>query len=1144
MLIRLAATACAAGIVTVLLAAAPIIPEKQLATAAPVSVKVDDLITQPGARGLAPRAVRPKQRSADIILPEDPISGRPQWNGKLSVKFRDELKVRADRVSSTTVRGANGQPIPQVTEILSGFGGTVRQALRRTPEELRALEMRAERISKMAQADLAGIVYVDVQPERLVDAARALNELDIVEWVEIERIMMPNQSTNQAEQDGCGANGPGDGTGITNCYTTSPNSRCSTLGGGGGCNSVNACEAPNGSLPNCRYGCNNTNCCETVGAFLPGCNDAEGNQGWDAVCATYANILCTSTVYDANPPIQGGGGSAVSIPSTYKYDPCFAMRGPISPVPAPSQVLVYGIVETITPSPEIAGQLLSYDIDSTTRDFVPGTLKPVFYPNTLIPYANTSDEGIPSTGVPQQALPDPSLEGAYLAFSAGCFVEHTFAGCNQVSCCVYVCRTDPSCCVIEWDLNCVAVAQKAPGGGVFSFDSPCTSQALPRQFFPRAGPTPLLTAGNVESSIDGSPGKARGYQTYTVGEPVVGPLDPLPPPSPDPLADPLTYPVQAPTVNATAFPGDPARQNTSSNLGTLAFINNQYTGGGLDLQGYEELLTKLALNPAQQGRGQGVEVAVLDYSAYVNHEDLINVVVPEPNQTQVLVVSPPLDPGHGTAVLGVIGAERNTIGVTGIADGADLSFYPIVSVEEGSRLQNAYTNALIALQEGDVINMPFSSGVSFSSGGGDTVVADQFMFDLVTTGTNAGITTVISAGNDATSVITSPGDAGGDSGAVVVGACWPGYQLGPLVTGASANAFPGNNYCRLRFSNFTGTEDNTGTVHISAWGVGVTSCGGLEDLFKGTNSSDDPLEVNHLRSYTADFNGTSAASAIITGWCARLQSFSIAWFGVPLPPRVLRRAISFDTQTENPDENSIANVYRQCGVLYSSAQMPGYPESRPGLGDLLTSGGGGIVAPIGGFPRTTNTVSWIVANTFGGTPVAYDIICGTYEGGSNFSLRQLDGNALRLGAVRRRAGSRGNGFGTDLFYPLGGGTTDLQLRVSSAGSTQNVTSIGLATNSSVSYNLPVVEVVYFYNHRMNRWMAAGSATLSPAGGGGTFTIPGTINDYILSNSTGGSQAYARVYTCGLTNSGYSVLHDLLAFAIAVDIFNPSNDGAP
>ena len=1120
MLIRLAATACAAGIVTVLLAAAPIIPDKQLATAtaATVSPKVDDLSTQPATGGLAPRAVRPKQRSADIILPEDPISGRPQWNGKLGVKFRDELKVRADRISSTTVRGANGQPIPEVTEILSGFGGTVRQALRRTPEELRALEMRAERISKMAQADLAGIVYVDVQPEKLVDAARALNDLDIVEWVEIERIMMPDGGgTNRAEQDGCGANGPGDGTGITNCYTTSPDSRCSTLGGGQGCNDVNACTAPDGSLPACRYGCNNTNCCETVAALIPGCNDGEGNQGWDAVCATYANILCTSTVYDASPAIQGGGGSAVSIPSTYKYDPCFAMRGPINPAPSPD-VLVYGVVETPAPAPTVTSQLLTYTTDPTTGAFITGSLVPVTYP-TLQP----SDEGRAAFDVAQQALPDPSLEGAYLAFSSGCFVEHTFGGCNQVSCCVFVCRNDPACCVIEWDLNCVAQAQNAPEGTLF--DSPCTGQSLPTDVFPPGGQTPLLTAGNREN-LDGTPGNARGYQTYTVGDAVLGPFDTLPATAPGEPA--LTYPVKAPTVNATAFPGDAERRNTASNLGTLAAINSGYRGGGLDLQGYEVLLTQLSLNPAQQGRGQGVEVAVLEHAAYVNHEDLINVVVPEPNQTQVLVVSPPLDPNHGTAVLGVIGAERNNIGVTGIADGADLSFYPIVSVEEGSRIENAYTNALIALQEGDVINM------SIGSGGGNTVVASPLMFDLVTTGTNAGITTVISAGNDAVPVITSPGGAGGDSGAVIVGACWPGFQVGQLTTDVSIpGPFPGNGYCRLNFSNFTSTDNNTGNVTLSGWGTGVTSTG-YGDLFNGTNSSDDPLQRNRLRSYTSVFNGTSSAAPIISGWCARLQSFSIAWFGAPLPPQVLRNAIS--TQ---------ANIYQQCGIDYASPQMPGYPEDGdPNVGDIDLQINGVIVAPIGGFPRATNTVSWIISNTFGGTPVAYDIICGTYEGGSNFSLRQLDGNALRIGAVRRRAGSRGNGYGPDLFYPLGGGTTDLQLQVSSLGSTQNVTSIGLATSSSVSWNLPVLEVVYFYNHRMNRWMAAGSASLSPVGGGGAFTIPGSINDYILSNSTGGSTAYARVYTCGLTNSGYSVLHDLLGFAIAVDIFNPGGGVAP
>jgi hypothetical protein len=494
--------------------------------------------------------------------------------------------------------------------------------------------------------------------------------------------------------------------------------------------------------------------------LIPGCNDGEGNQGWDAVCATYANILCTSTVYDASPAIQGGGGSAVSVPSTYKYDPCFAMRGPINPAPSPD-VLVYGVVETPAPAPTVTSQLLTYATDPTTGAFITGSLVPVVYP-TL----QASDEGRAAFDVAQQALPDPSLEGAYLAFSTGCFVEHTFGGCNQVSCCVYVCRNDPSCCVIEWDLNCVAQAQNAPAGTLL--DSPCTGQSLPTDVFPPGGQTPLLTAGNREN-LDGTPGNARGYQTYTVGDAVLGPFDTLPATKPGQPA--LTYPVKAPTVNATAFPGDAERRDTQSNLGTLAAINSGYRGGGLDLQGYEVLLTQLSLNPAQQGRGQGVEVAVIEHAAYVNHEDLINVVVPEPNQTQVLVVSPPLDPNHGTAVLGVIGAERNNIGVTGIADGADLSFYPIVSVEEGARLENAYTNALIALQEGDVINM------SIGSGGGNTVVASPLMFDLVTTGTNAGITTVISAGNDAVPVITSPGGAGGDSGAVIVGARIPGRSI-------------------------------------------------------------------------------------------------------------------------------------------------------------------------------------------------------------------------------------------------------------------------------------------------------------------------------------------------------------------------------
>lgn len=1129
MLIRAASTALAAGLVTTLLAASPISPDGTLsrATAAqkagePQASKANaskaqastapGLPTVAGTPGLAPRKLIRKLPSEAIQLPVDAASGRPQWNGKLAVKFRDEYRIRADRMPSETVRDSAGQPVAVVTDVLRAVGGSMRQMLRRTPEELRALEMRAERLSQTAQPDLASMTYVDVQPGRLLEAARAFNNLDIVEWVEIERTpVLDGGGNNQAQQDGCGANGPGDGTGITNCYTTSPDSRCSTLGGGQGCNDVQGCQAPDGSLPSCRYGCNNTQCCETVGEILPGCNDQEQGQGWDALCATYANILCTSTVYDSSPAVQGGGGSAPSVPQLYKYDPCFAMRGPIDP--NETDVLVYGAVEPVPPLPDptdpnippalltnVPGQLLTYATDALTGAFVPGSLVRVFYPGGV-----SGDEGDPSTDVPQQALPDPSLEGAYLSASAGCFAEHTFGGCNQVSCCVFVCRLDPSCCVIEWDADCVTLAEDSPPGTVFG--KPCTTQELPVGSFPPGGPTPLLTAARRAFV-----GNARGYQNYTLGEAVVGPFDTLPAG--------VVYPVPAPTDNVAVTP-DPLRTNTSSNLGTLAVINSGYRGGGLDLQGYDTLITQLGINPNTRCHGQNTEVAVVEFSAYVNHEDLAGEITPEPNQTQVLVISDPLNPNHGTAVLGIIGAARNDFGVTGIAYGAALSFYPTVSVEEGSRLENALTNALIDLEEGDVINM------SIGYGGGNTIVTSQTVFTLVSVGTAAGITSVCSAGNDASPVVTSP-DGEGDSGAIIVGACWPGYQVGQLTDQISIpGPFPGNNYCRLNFSNFTDLEDNNGTVDVAAWGTGVTSIG-YGDLFNGDNSSPDPLQVNKLRSYTSQFNGTSAAAPIISGWCSRLQSFSIAWFGTPLPPATLRQVVS-------------TNVYQQCGISYASPAFPGYPENgSPAVGDIIP---GGQQARIGGFPRARNTVSAIVASTLGGTPILFDVITGSLEGGSSFSVRQLDGIYLRVGATRRRAGSAGQGLGTPLYYPITGGTTDLQLKVTVSQPPSEVTAAGLAAQSRASWNLPVVEIVYFYNFPQKRWIAAGSAILSGgANAGGTFTPPGILQDYIIGNSSGGTDIYARVYTCGLSSTSYSVLHDLLNLQMAIDIFDAGGGG--
>ncbi len=1133
MLTRLVATACAVGALTGLLAASPISPDRgkgpvlgngqpQLAAGGPVSSP--DAPTTPGSTGRKPF---PKVPSAELQLPTHALTGKPTWNGRLLVKFRDELRMRADVIPGNVLRGADVAATAEATAVLANFGGTVRSYSRHTPEQLRALEMRAQAVSGKAQPDLAGMMYVDVRPEQLLATARAFNDLDIVEFVEIEQSAEQHSPQNFSEQDGCGQAGEdaliGQTTGINNCYTASvppqgfPLNRCSALGGGGGCNDLAACNFPDGPQAPCRYGCNNANCCGVISSCLPGCASVEDGQGWDALCATYANVLCAAigSVYDAGPPV---GGSGDSVPGQYKFDPCFAMRGSIVPLGgAGGDVTIQGQPVTPDTPNDVSFGLMTYTLEPGTGSFVVGvdTLDAITYPTGSI-----VDEADVDSGVSQQALPDPSLEGAGGLISAGCFSVHPFGGCNQTTCCVYVCRVDPACCLIAWDDNCVAVAVNAPQPSPGSFaeflglGSPCASGALPttpgvapNTNFPPSGTTPLLTGGR-QILPGGIPGNARGYQTYMVGQPVVDPF--LPPP--------VTYPVAPPTQPSTEVP-DPTRGNQAGNLGTLASINSGYRGGGLDLEGFEDLMVDLALDPVTNGRGQGSTIAVIDLSAYVEHEDLINRVNPEQGQTIILIDQDPIDPNHGTAVMGVIGAEDNEIGMTGIASGADLNFYPSVSIEEGERLLAAITSALIDLGEGDIICMPIGAG-------GNSIVANPAVNLLVTVGTSAGITTVCSAGNAGVEINAGPEET--DSGAIIVSACWAGYRVGVAPTFAAVpGGLPGFNYCRYQLSNYGAASV------VSGWGAGVASLG-YGDLFNGDNAAVDPqgLTENKLRSYTSgnSFQGTSAATAIIAGWCARLQGFSLAFFGAALPAPTLRQSL-----------NTPGNYFQQCGIAYDAPSgFPGFPENCPQYGDVVA---GGQQARIGGFPRTRNTLAWLVANAFSGAnPTEFDIITGLYQGGTAFSLRELDSISLQVGAVRKRAGNSGQGFGTKLFYPMSGGTTDVQLTVSSPQSPDAVVGVQLQAQSRVSWNLPVLQIIYFYNLVQQRWQPAGYAALTNQIGGGNYAPIGDIRDFLQLTPTGGSRIYARVYTCGLTTQAYTVLHDQLNFTLDVDIFNPGGGG--
>ena len=244
--------------------------------------------------------------------------------------------------------------------------------------------------------------------------SRAFNTLDLVEYIDIEREAIQAQGINQSTQYGCGTDGPGATSGVVNCYTSSPTTRCSSLGGGNGCNNVAGCNNPAGATPTCRFGCNDSTCCATVGSILPACTNMNSGQGWDALCATYANVFCQSTVYDSLPSIAG---NAATTPKSYKYDPCFAMRGPFDV--AENSVLVQGgpqniDIGVVPAPPRLKSQLLTYQVDPTSGKYTNNSLKRVTYTPGSYITQTLENEADPATGVPQQALPDPSLEGAYL----------------------------------------------------------------------------------------------------------------------------------------------------------------------------------------------------------------------------------------------------------------------------------------------------------------------------------------------------------------------------------------------------------------------------------------------------------------------------------------------------------------------------------------------------------------------------------------------------------------------------------------------------------------------------------------------------------------------------------------------------------
>jgi hypothetical protein len=257
--------------------------------------------------------------------------------------------------------------------------------------------------------------------------------------------------------------------------------------------------------------------------------------------------------------------------------------------------------------------------------------------------------------------------------------------------------------------------------------------------------------------------------------------------------------------------------------------------------------------------GQGVRIADCEYGYIPGTEDLCGI-LDEPGQTiHPDTIANGWD-NHGTAVFGAMIGLQNGYGVTGLVPGSSGLFFPELSVEEGSRRVTAITNAIAAVDAGDVVVLEMQA---VGAGGGfGPAELDPAVWTVTKVGTDSGIVVVAAAGNGNQNLDGAPYAAymaQGDSGAIIVGA-------------GTADV----SHTKLGFSTYGSRVD------VQAWG---------EEVFTLGYGDYQTLGGDKRQRYTDSFGGTSSATPLVASAVGALQSLALDTHGCALDSRGVRQLL-------------------------------------------------------------------------------------------------------------------------------------------------------------------------------------------------------------------------------------------------------------